>query len=227
MFQRLDRPSEVGLQVGRIALLAFAFIVNMQYARADYPCPGREFPVIVVDVSQGEAGRPAIACSGAAADFLAAPDPVDNHYVLAGLPQLAGERRFLRDGRPVKIYVINRRFMSSYTATLNATFALPPPTLDVRGVTPPAGIGSTPGTKGFTSLASSTLMTTDEAIAFMLNDETFERPFNRVADDAAAVRAQAAQINDNIRTLNTRLTAMIGVGVGAIGQAQTPQLRVL
>jgi hypothetical protein len=54
----------------------------------------------------------------------------------------------------------------------------------------------------------------------MLNDETFDRPFNRVADDAAAVRAQAAQIQDNITTLNIRLTAMIGVG--AVGQPQTP-----
>jgi hypothetical protein len=223
MFQLSDCRRALDLIVCRIAFITLAILLTPSLARADYPCPGREFPVIVIDVSLGQSGPQAIACSGAVELFLATPNPINSRYNLATLTQLGGLDRLLRDGKPVKIYVINRRLMTSYTAQLNATFALPPPTLDVRGVTVPAGIGSTPGAKGFLSLsAGGSLLTTDQAIAFMLNDETFDRPFNRVADDAAAVRAQAAQIQDNIATLNARLNAMIGVGPGTIGHAETP-----
>lgn len=222
MFRRPSRAQEISLRPSRVSLLALALLFTVLNVRADEPCPGREFPVIVVDVSQGQVqSSQAIACSGAVAAFLAAPNPVDNSYDLAALPQLMGAQRFLRDGRPVKIYVVNRRLMTNYAASLNATYALPPPTLDVRGITPPAGISSTPGTKGFVSLAATNnLLTTDQAIAWMLNDETFDRPFNRIADDAAAVRAEAAQIQDNIALLNSRLVAIIGDGVA--GYPQTP-----
>jgi hypothetical protein len=191
-------------------------------AKADSPCPGRSFPVVVVDVDKGQAGEPVIACEDAVTAFLKTPtDEVHHTYNLAALDALPKRPQFLRDGRPVKIYVVNRKMLTVYSASLNSTYALSGPTVDVRGVTPPAGIGSTPGTKGFVSqAATNNLLTTDQAVALMLNDETFDRPFNRVADDAAAVLAQADQITQNIQILTDRITAIQGTSSQA--KSETP-----
>lgn len=133
---------------------------------------------------------------------------------------------FLCDGKPVEIFVIHRKLLSSYTATLSNTFAVPTKLIDLRGATPPAaqppsGNTSPPPTpvaKGINLAAPITsLLTTDKAVGYLLDDETFDLPFNQVADHAAAVREQFEQLKSNLDLYNGYLsTLMVPAGGGAL-----------
>ncbi len=146
-----------------------------------------------------------------------APDP--NAFGKASLAQ------FLCDGKPAEVYIFNRRLLSTYTASLTSVFNVPASTIDLRGATPqaaPAATATTPavGSKGFSPIVTSTnLLTTDVTIANFLNDETYEKPLTKLADDVATVRAQAEQFDMNVG----QYTDLLGRISGSPGNAaETP-----
>jgi hypothetical protein len=179
---------------------------DKQSSQAQNPCIDRSsYPVIVYDASRREA-----------------------HLELPKDGEPSGERReFLCDGRPVEIFVINRKLLSSYAATLTNTFTVANKLLDLRGATPPASqppSGNTsppitPVAKGINLPAAITnLLTTDKAVGYLLDDETFDLPFNQVSDHAAGVREQFDQLKANLDLYRAYLQTL----TGAAAEAQMP-----
>ncbi len=136
---------------------------------------------------------------------------------------------FLCDGRPVEIYVINRKLKMSFTVTLTSAVPKPPTTLDLRGLpapstaAPPAP-GTNPAPKGgFAPTAlSPSLLTPDLVIAYLLDDETFDKPFIKVADDISAVQEQFTQFNSNAQQYTQLLKDLTGSAVNPSTQSPMP-----
>jgi hypothetical protein len=126
---------------------------------------------------------------------------------------------FLCDGRPVEVYVVNRRLKTSFTVTLTNTYQPPAGTLDLRGNPAPAA-ALPPGSKTFSSNAASNsnVLTTDQVIAAFLNDETFDHIYARVTDDASDVLAQARQFESNTLVYKQTLEQILGVPADAQGE---------
>lgn len=178
---------------------------------AQNPCVEREvYPVIVYDAATRTPGI-GIGENG----VIVVPPPA---------PPGLGLQRFLCDGKPVEIHVINRKLLSSYSATLTTTFTVPNKLLDLRGATPPPAQPpsngntpppSAPAAHGLTLPALNTsLLTTDKAVGYLLDDETFDIPFNQVSDHAAAVREQFAQLQANLNLYNAYLATLNGPVAG-------------
>ena len=199
-------------------------LVTLAIPRCDaqYTCHRGNYPVIVYDASTRNAW---ISTKWAAEQT--APSFPFQRYTPAAAPMLFPSGLpvgFLCDGRPVEVYIINRRLKTSFTVSLTTTFQPPAATLDIRGVPPaaPAAATPAPASKGFTSNAANntSLLTTDQVIALFLNDETFDKAYTRVTDDASDVLAQADQLQANTNRYVETLYQFIGLPADA--QPSTP-----
>src|ERR1700733_6719646 len=88
---------------------------------------------------------------------------------------------FLCDGKPVEIFVVDRKLLSTYSAPLTTPFTLPAKPVDPRGATPPptqpppSGNTPPPAAKGIILPAPNiNLLTTDQAVSLLLDNETFD-----------------------------------------------------
>jgi hypothetical protein len=126
---------------------------------------------------------------------------------------------FLCYGRPAEFYVVNRRVKTDYTVTVTAVSKSRAGRLEISGGTPsaatstpaPSSAAAAPAAKGFAPPAPATnLLTTDLAIRYFLSDETFDRPMDKLQDDAALVLAQAEQFRSNYDQYLATLDQMIG-----------------
>lgn len=99
---------------------------------------------------------------------------------------------FLCDGKPVEVYIVNRRLKQNFTVTTNTVFQLSNGLPSLRGfpnaptVAQPTSTPSTPTApqaKGGLNAAGQ--MTADQFIAYFLTDETFDKAFQKLQDDGA------------------------------------------
>jgi hypothetical protein len=133
---------------------------------------------------------------------------------------------FLCSQYPVEIIVINRKLKTDFNISLTAAIKAQTGHLAIsgsaaagQGTTPPSSSGTaTPAAKGFTPVASGSLLTTDAIINSLLNEETFDRSLSRIQDDASAVLAQALQLRANYVSYLVNIRRIIG----PVGPAATP-----
>jgi len=131
------------------------------------------------------------------------------------IPSKGHEPEFLCYGRPVEVYVFNRRLKANFSVTV--TTAISAENAEITGYTAPsaapaaASPSTTPAAKGLQPIATgANLLTTDQVINDFLNEETFDRALNRVQDDAASVLAQARQFQANYDQYLETLHQLIG-----------------
>jgi adenylate kinase family enzyme len=140
------------------------------------------------------------------------------------LDAAAGPNRptFLCEGRAIKIYIFNRRLKATFAVSLTAAIQSQTGHPQISGYTPsspgasaaPAAPPSTPGAKGFAPVATGTnLLTTDQIINQLLNEETFDRPLAKIMDDASAVLAQANQFRTSYEQYITALRTVTNIPV--------------
>jgi hypothetical protein len=151
------------------------------------------------------------------------------------LSGLKNRPAFLCYGRPAEFYVFNRRVKTDYTVTVTAVSKSSAGRLEISGGTPsaaastatPSSAAVAPAAKGFAPPAPATnLLTTDQAIKYFLSDETFDRPMDKLQDDAALVLAQAEQFRSNDDQYLATLDQMIG-GPHAAGEGDETLLGIV
>jgi hypothetical protein len=184
------------------------------------PCSGPDYPVLVYDAANRKG------YVGSRETILRYPDDLGIR-----LPKLisSGElqpdffkSKFLCDGRPVEVYVVNRRIKQVYTAALNGVFTMPNNVISIRGITSglsqpaasatqAAGAGI-PQAKG--SASTTTPIQTDQAVEALLRQETFDQPDQTLVEErqqllsaAHQLYAQLDQYSARVRHLNDPLVA--------------------
>ncbi len=105
------------------------------------------------------------------------------------------EQTFLCDGRPAEVWIANRRLKQVFSVTTTSVFVLSSGLPELREMPsapavalPTAAPAAAPTAKG--GLAGPTTLTTDVVVGYLLNEETFDRPLQRLRADAANVTEQ-------------------------------------
>ncbi|MGA9057776.1 MAG: hypothetical protein WB763_14835, partial [Terriglobia bacterium] len=174
------------------------------------PCRENDFgrPVLLYDANTRTAR---IVFKG---DVRRAPDAY-GVFPLAALPQ--PPPRFLCDGRPAEVWIANRRLKQVFSVTTTSVFVLSSGLPELRGMPsapavaqPTAAPAAAPSPAAKGGLAGPTTLTTDAVVGYLLNEETFDRPFQRLQDDAATVKELRRFLKGLFDQYNSKLDSLTG-----------------
>ena len=127
--------------------------------------------------------------------------------------------RYLCDGTPVEMYIVNRKLKEVFNATITGVVSVPSAVVSIRGVsagvTPPAAAppaaAAAPAAKGGPTTAPlQVAMVVDQ----LLSAETFNVPEQTIREEAEQLRALARQQDAQIHQYLDKLNHLIEVPAG-------------
>jgi hypothetical protein len=125
---------------------------------------------------------------------------------------------YLCDGRPVEMYIVNRKLKEVFNPTITGVVSVPSAVVSIRGVTPgvappaAAPAAAAPAAKGG---VTTTPLQVATVIDLWLSAETFNQPEQTIKEEAEQLRALARQQNAQIHQYLDKLNHLIEVPPGS------------